>query len=321
MRNTSRSFSVSTPALIGLLPLLTTYPAKAIHHPSLQTCSQTETSDSYLLRLHSRERERGSTITTQVEYLSHSSNPKGVVTFLHGLNNKPQIFDSLNSDLLKVGWITITGVLTGHGGDVEAFKQVKPSQWIQDTLEIKCLSQSISSEKKLKSYFIGYSLGGLVMADVLWHPDHQVNPFQNALFLAPAWQTRLPSHWLKSLSSFAPWMGPLLIPSLNHPSLTAHWATPLSAYQSLALLTDRRKNWVPSKVSQAKFLVAIDPEDELVDASAIKKITSANPQSEFLEVSTSQSTFEKPKHHLIFSQEVLGPDWTKIQFVIQKSFF
>jgi alpha-beta hydrolase superfamily lysophospholipase len=212
-------------------------------------------------------------------YNSKNSNePKGVALVIHGLNLRPDKMDSIISRLTETGIDALNLSLRGHGENyfhddesdsaearLQSFKEVSYQLWIEETCYAYSVAKRRSDQQNVPLFLVGFSLGGLMGADLLaTAPEVQ---YDKMVLFAPALKMHLRNYIIRVLSPFPG----LSIPSLMLGSYQSNQKTPMAGYNALfESLNHFEKNAGPKL--NIPTLVFIDKQDELVSYSGLKKM-------------------------------------------------
>ncbi|MFZ4403953.1 MAG: alpha/beta hydrolase [Pseudobdellovibrionaceae bacterium] len=242
---------------------------------------------------------------------SESIQKQGVVLLVHGLNTKPQKMNSI-ANVLKQHQMDVFQIhLSGHQGDIEKMKLVTLDIWQRDFAKAYIAAKNYADSINKPLYFVGFSLGAALATSMISEYSIQ---FEKMVLFAPAIAIHKTSEWIKYLFF---WGLDTVIPSLSPESYRANSeGTTLAAYKALLQLTEANKNSA-HKTHQLNVptLVFIDPEDELVSDSGLKKFKADQNlnQWQFFEITNIQHLLKKSYHHLIIDEDSLGPVvWKKV---------
>ena len=237
--------------------------------------------------------------------------PKSVAIVFHGLNMKPNKMKSIVSLLNESGSSVLNVTLEGHGNHFESFENVTQDKWLEDFHNAYCESELIAKKHSLPLYIFGYSTGATVaVAAELRNANYK---FNKRLLMSPALVMTKMANMIRLLFPFE-FMN---IPSSNLNEYIAHKSTPIPAYKALFQLADEIKESTNSgKLNEAKTLVLMDPQDELVSFSGIRQLTSKHQLSNWslYTVFTSEDRSKtRAPHHSIIDEFFTGPElWSEI---------
>jgi hypothetical protein len=244
------------------------------------------------------------------------SRPISVSLVVHGLNTKPEIMDPLifllqgeGSEVFRVG-------LKGHRRDADQMEKVSADLWADELHLAYEKARKRADALGVPLYFLGYSLGALVHAQLMGaHPEMRID--RQVLF-APALRVKWSSKALLSLK----WLGSsFCIPSMNLATHRANDGTRLAAYQALFDLGELFEK-TPYQNFDLPTLLVIDPADELVNFSRIQKDLEERNLTNWKVLSlVGREARLLPAgvyHHSITDRIVLGDDdWSSLVFAIR----
>jgi alpha-beta hydrolase superfamily lysophospholipase len=172
-----------------------------------------------------------------------SRNPdenKGVALVIHGLNLLPSRMEPIIDMLTDSGIDALNLSLWGHGPNYDryansdpararlaAFKSVTYQLWMDEIRSAYTAAQNRSDKRDVPLFLIGYSLGGLLGADLLV-TDSGVQ-FDKMVLFAPAVKMHLRNYLIRALSPFPR----LTIPSFALASYQSNDGTPMAGYNAL----------------------------------------------------------------------------------------
>ncbi len=223
----------------------------------------------------------------------------------HGLNTNAVKMTDLIKFYTSQGYDVLLTILTGHDGNRKEFQNVTREKWIQDMYSTYCAAQAKANEEKLPLFFTGYSVSGLVVEDLIEnYPDQKVH-FEKMILFAPAVAVKPITGLVKALNVFGK---DYMVPSFSNPEYRVCNGTPIEAYDSLFDSYNMLKKSDFSHSRQTPTLVIIDPKDELVSTSGIRKIISTKHLDNWsLVVVTNYAATTKVKyHHFIVAEEAVG---------------
>ena len=210
-----------------------------------------------------------------------SKNPsetRGIALVIHGLNLRPDKMESIIARLTDSNIEALNLSLQGHGDNyirsvesdnsdarLQSFKEVSYQLWMEETSYAYRAAKNRSDQKNVPLFLIGFSLGGLMGADLLVTvPEVQ---FDKMVLFAPALKMHLRNYIIRVLSPFPR----LTIPSLTLGSYQANASTPMAGYNALFASVKHVEENVSPKLN-IPTLVFIDKKDELVSYSGLKKM-------------------------------------------------
>lgn len=243
------------------------------------------------------------------------SEARGFVLVAHGLNLKPSRMLPLAETVCnaRTGLACRILVLPGHaeGGD-SGMSRVTKDLWktsmITEIGEFTRLTRSGSSSKKDQkpAYFLGFSLGALVGPWAIQQLPEQ--PFNKLILLAPPLETRLYAR----AALLVPGPSTMMIPSKNHPDYRVNSGTSLGAYRALFALQDESRDGEQSRLN-VETLALINPRDELVSASGLRKRVAASGWSKWRveTIPPLHSRLEPVYQHLFIDEPSMGSEGWK----------
>lgn len=257
----------------------------------------------------------GPRVTQKISH-HHTENPSAVTLILHGLNVNPDRMESLIRLAEKMDQDVFVLRLTGHRGDPEAFKQVTRLVWLQDIEEAYHRAKKHASKLNVPFYFIGYSLGGLLMQDFLSNIEKNGAGFDKQVLFAPALSLNWYAHAIKSAFIFH---DGIYIPSLAPRDYSANKKIPVAAYKSLFASFNALHERGFDKLN-VPTLIFVNRKDELVSARGMQKLVEDQKLTEWqiIPVDTQHSTRRERYNHIIIEEAAVGKkEWKKITTHIQ----
>lgn len=251
----------------------------------------------------------------------------GVALVIHGLNLRPSKMESIIS-LLTDSRIDVLNVsLRGHGQNftqkenedirrtrMEAFKTVSYRIWIDETYRAFSAAKKRSDENNVPLFFIGFSLGGLMGADLfVSYPDVG---FDKMVLFAPALKLHGITYLGKLLSPFPR----LVIPTLSSPSYLTNSGTPMAAYNALFEGIRHFNHNVCPKLN-VPTIVFIDKRDELVSYQGLRQMVEKEnlDQWKIHLIQKGNIHAKETIHHLIIDEPSVGKDvWKEMQTIIMR---
>lgn len=209
-----------------------------------------------------------------------NKNPTAICMVIHGLNFKPCKMDWIRNQLLKQGAIVINIELWGHGNNpinctdsfyiekkMNQFKNVTWEQWMQDTKPALDYIDLINTNRNLPKYLFGFSLGGLVGANI----EHEFNySFDKYFLFAPALEIRFLPHILIRLFGLFPKM---VIASRAPEIYRDNIGSPIAAYKAIVY---GMKQFKKENQSLNNYYIIVDKKDELVSSKKLIKLARIN---------------------------------------------
>jgi len=252
----------------------------------------------------------------------HPDRLNGVALVIHGLNLQPEKMRSIIT-LLTHSCIDVLNLsLRGHGKNyiqkanvdgnkarMEAFKTVSYKLWIKETYRAYLLASNRSHEKQVPLFLIGFSLGGLMGANLF--ASYPEVYFNRMVLLTPALYIHKIYYLAKILSPFPR----LVIPSFLIKSYRSNRGTPVAGYNALFEAIEHFKNNMAAKLN-VPTLIFIDTRDELVSYRRLKHIIKNGKLHRWrLNPVKKNTTGAKDKlHHLIIDESSLGKEaWNEMR--------
>ena len=249
----------------------------------------------------------------------------GVALVIHGLNLRPVKMKSIITLLTDYGIDVLNLSLRGHGRNyshevdvdsstarIEAFKTVSYKLWMDETHRAYRCARKRSDEKKVSLFFIGFSLGGLIGADLLAsHPDVR---FDRMVLLAPALDIHGIHYVAKLLSPFPR----MVIPSFTAKSYLANNGTPMAAYNALFETIKYFNQHIGPKLN-IPTIIFIDQQDELVSYRKLKRRVEKETldQWQFHLLEKGKTGVQEKMHHLIIDEPSVGTDtWKQMKIIM-----
>jgi len=252
-------------------------------------------------------------------------NINGVALVIHGLNLRPSKMESIIKLLTNSGIDVLNLSLRGHGQNyfhgkdldtrkarMEAFKTVSYKLWMDEAHRAYGHARKRSDEKNTPLFLVGFSLGGLIGADLL--VSHADVLFDRMVLLAPALNIHGIHYVAKLLSPFPG----LILPSFTSKSYLANDGTPMAAYNALFETLRHFNQHVCAKLN-VPTIIFIDPEDELV---SYRKLTQRVEKEsldrwQFRLLEKGKTGVQEKMHHLIIDEPSVGTDtWNQIKSVL-----
>jgi alpha-beta hydrolase superfamily lysophospholipase len=248
-----------------------------------------------------------------------SAPERAVAMVVHGLNLKPSKMNGIARVLNAQGVRVLRVALKAHGCTaLDTMRQVTPADWRYDLLRGYCIASEYAADHGLPLYYVGYSMGGTLMVDLLQQPLAQHIAFDAMVLFAPG----------IALRPYAA-IGAGLIPVLSRIPLVSRWAaptlsvagyncyagTPVSAYYARHPAYRHVRKVGLAGLDRIPTLIFVDPHDEIVSQRGIAAmIRQAGLRHwELVEVDIAHSELEKPRHHLIIDAPAVGAvTWRRI---------
>lgn len=239
---------------------------------------------------------------------------RGVVLVVHGLNQRPSSLEPLASEFRAMGYHSYRLTLAGHeheGGPV--FDQ---SVW--ENQLVRAYHSLRAQTGSLPVYLFGYSLGGLLVTQVLdSHPEIQP---AGVILLAPALSLRLLPQSAYLLTILPPIS--LSVPNVAPPLYRRFASTPLFWYRNtINLYKETRALQQSARLSAIPTLIIANPRDELVSFTGLESWLKDNQLSDHwvLEAIRPASIDPQiPGHVVIDSRSLENTEWQRLLRVIRK---
>ncbi|MFC1812034.1 alpha/beta fold hydrolase [Thermodesulfobacteriota bacterium] len=240
----------------------------------------------------------------------------GVALVVHGLNLKPDKMEPIIAQLTNAGIDVLNLSLRGHGRNyshgrnktrrkarIESFKTVSHSLWMDETRQAYHQARRQSDQQGAPLFFIGYSLGGLMGADLL--ASYTDVRFDRMVLFAPALSLYATHFFMKLLSPFPR----IVIPNPLIKTYRANYGTPVAAYTSLFEALDHFKKNASPRLN-IPILVFIDRQDELVSYRGLKRFIEKErlDQWRFHPIQKGKNGVEEKMRHLIIDEPSMGKE-------------
>ena len=233
---------------------------------------------------------------------------RGTVILVHGLNQRPSSLDPLADEIRALGCNTYRITLHGHEdqGD-EAFSD---AAWEEDLVQAyRSVDRQLGSRP---IYFLGYSLGGLLVTRVLdTHPE--LTP-RGVILLAPALSLRVLPQSGYLLTLFPPTT--LSVPNVAPPRYRRFASTPLFWYRNIFhLYSATRTLHNPQRLASVPTVIVANPRDELVSLSGLHEWLRDNQLALNWKIRAIRPAGVSPAtpEHLIIDQHALGlTEWENL---------
>lgn len=245
---------------------------------------------------------------------------KGVVLVVHGMNLKPTRMDDLARFFQEKDYDVFRMALTGHRGIPGELKTVTREIWLKDVKSVYEAAFERAVQKNIPLFYIGYSLGGLLGADLeAYEKDVK---FAKTIYLAPALAIRVPVWLINFIYALLPEFE--IASSIPAPYRANNRFTMKINYElcrsldfvnaHLAQLVKNESHAHWTKLNKPT-LVLMDPNDELVSIGGVQDFIRQNKLDKWklMNVSVEGSTNPQKIHHAIMDEESVGPEeWLRI---------
>ena len=255
----------------------------------------------------------------------HPDKINGVALVIHGLNFQPDKMESIIA-LITHSCIDVLNLsLRGHGKNytqkanvddsrarMETFKTVSYKLWIKETYRAYNLAGKRSREKQVPLFLIGFSLGGLMGADLF--ASYSDVYFNRMILLAPSLHIYKIYYLAKLLFPFPR----LVIPSFFIKSYCSNRGTPVAAYNALFEGIEHFNKNMTQKLN-VPTLIFTDTRDELVSYGRLKRIIKDRGLHQWRLHPVKKTTMgaKEKMHHLIIDESSIGKDaWHEMRGLI-----
>lgn len=248
-----------------------------------------------------------------------------VALVIHGLNLRPDKMKSIISLLTGSGIDVLNLSLRGHGHNyfhegkvdrgkarIESFKTVSYKLWIDETYRAYKHIWKRGDKKNVSLFFVGFSLGGLLGADLF--ASFQDVRFDKMVLFAPAFKLHGINYIAKLLSPFPQ----LVVPSFSSAPYRMNRGTPMAAYNTLFETIKHFKKHLGPKLN-IPTIIFIDKQDELVSYRGLKRLVEKEKldQWKFHLVQKEKPEVKVKMNHIILDEESVGKNmWNKIKNTI-----
>ncbi|MCL1587396.1 MAG: lysophospholipase [Actinomycetia bacterium] len=188
----------------------------------------------------------------------------GLVLVVHGLNNKPEVMDSLIGVLVDSGFHCMRVSLYEDAPDGRA----DPSEITRAWRAILANAYATAQDRypDLPRFALSYSLGALTTISFL---DTETAPtFDRMVLLAPPVALTRSASLVRALTPLGRFN--IALPSAAPKAIRARRGTPLSEYAAMLELVDKVDTLRhPEKLGQIPTAIYLDPDDELVGYAGV----------------------------------------------------
>jgi pimeloyl-ACP methyl ester carboxylesterase len=237
-------------------------------------------------------------------FATEQAKARATVIAIHGLNNKPEIMDSLIEKLNVCGLSVCRVALAQHD---PSKKNDLLKLWEGNVAA--AVNECKKREPDLPVFLLGYSIGGGVAVSYL---EKHPKAFDRLFLLAPAIRVRCSSKILQPLASIAA-KSDLAIPSFAPKDIRARNATPLAEYDAMFRMVRSLKQLENAReIGAIPTRIVMNPKDELVSFKKLRSWIDANNLSAW-KLSIIRVSDNARYRHLIVLPESLGQDnWRKL---------
>lgn len=194
---------------------------------------------------------------------------RGVILYVHGLNNNDFIFNEIADELKNSGFHAVFLTLSGHSGQPED-KFCATADLLQQDF-IGTYRYITEAYPGMPLSIIAYSLGGVVVTAGL--SDLPVKAIQRLVLLAPALSVRPYTQVVRLTFPFA-WLG-VSLPSMAPEEYSAYKSTAIRSYQALFDLRAYAHSYLDSKPELPPAHIIVHKNDELVNPSGLRRLVAA----------------------------------------------
>lgn len=254
---------------------------------------------------------------------------RGIALVVHGLNQRPQCMAPLIDLLAERGIGCLGLVLAGHGDNyirnpglslaaarLASFQRVGPGLWQGAAAAAYALARTVSERAGVPLYLAAYSLGGLVVCDLMAHDD--TVHFDRMVLLAPALAIRPWTRALRLLAGWPRWVFPSFAPPTCRANLRG---TPIAAYNAVFALVAHFGAHAGARLDVPTLLL-VDPADEMVSAPGLTGLIAAKCWRQW----RIEPVYKTPPalgqyHHLLVGQQAVGDaTWARMAGMIAGHF-
>jgi alpha-beta hydrolase superfamily lysophospholipase len=230
-------------------------------------------------------------------YCEFKTETQAVVLLAHGLNLLPSKMDQL-AHFFSTKKCDVLRISLGEF----------PEKWEEKFKNDYCMALEHAEILQRPLYFVGFSLGALIgIHHLLKNPQHQ---FEKLALFAPATHTHFYTIIPAMVGKFFPTFA---LPSFNLGNYRERKSTTLDEYQKIHQLQKSLRHLIIKDQMNRPTLLIINPKDELVSSSQLKKLAKRHSQWEYLEISNKDSLLPKKYHHLIIDSDAIGlEEWDKL---------
>jgi len=227
--------------------------------------------------------------------------PKPRLLIIHGLNNNAAFFQPIRNHFENLGWETHFIVLPCHGENRFEARDFKEA--------FACFDRNMKEKATSPYHVLAFSQGALFLQ--LWLESGKGLMPMSQVLLAPA----LYIHRLKMLSQMIKFLPGFAFIKSFSPKGFSRWKT-LMIWE-YRILMDAIHTWQKrAHAFKVPTLLIVDPEDELVDAMALKKYHEESFQDwfefEFWERPYLNRKYGLGRHHILMHPRYFSePDWDR----------
>ena len=248
----------------------------------------------------------------KTQILPANYGPALVAVVAHGLNLRPSKMADVTSALRTLGAEVYQVGLPGHRGYLPDDGSDPYTAWMGHLRATLCLASQSARSKSVPLVFVGFSLSAALYLDIVGQKTESLFKVDSMVLFAPAISLRFYSYFVKAFFLFG---DEYYLNSWSPAAYRWHPGAKMKHYRSLFRSIDSLHHHADSDYN-IPTLVMIDPKDELVSPSGIKSFIEKHKLTnwQLKEVSNKESTLKDKIHHLIISQEAVGPKtWTQMR--------
>lgn len=241
--------------------------------------------------------------------------PAAVVMVTHGFNLDPRVMEEMAVMLQESGLEVLRHSLTGHDMTltqterVARFARVEFSTWQRDMDEAVEVARARARELDKPLYLLGFSLGGLLSADLVnRRADVDV---ERAVLLAPALSLRWTSWLLRPLGV----LPNFLLPNVGPERYQANEYASVSAYEALYDGVEQFRQQADPGRLNIPALVLVHPMDELVSDSGLEDFIARRKltQWELVRIDKSEDAASVLNHIIVDPKSMGDSAWRSLR--------
>lgn len=230
-------------------------------------------------------------------FVTHGADSKGAVLISHGLNVRPSKMNALAEHYYKSGFDVYRLTLSGHEGDMAAFKDATAEKWLGEV--VTAFNEMKAQEPGKPLHLLGFSLGAVAGLAAY---EKGLVAFDKIVLIAPPLQVTRTAGLVRNLFGFPG----MMLPSKNNVDYRVHTKTPIAAYIALFDLIKMLKE-AAAPLSESQGIVFFSPHDEMVDAAKSTQVLSeTHPKWTVHTVEKENATLKPVSYHLMIDEPSLG---------------
>jgi alpha-beta hydrolase superfamily lysophospholipase len=257
----------------------------------------------------------------QWHYSAALGDKKATALVIHGLNLRPSRMESIIETLAESGIDVLNLSLRGHGQNYDrmankepdrarlaAFKAVTYQLWMEEVCSAYKAAKNRSDDKEVPLFLIGYSLGGLLGADLM--ASEPGIHFDKMVLFAPAMKMHYRNNIIRVLAPFPR----LTIPSFALASYQSNDGTPMAGYNALFDSLNNFAANIGPKIN-VPTLIFIDEKDEIVCHYRLQQMVRDENLDQWQFYIVQKQSSQRPAriHHLIIDEPSTGEAiWRKM---------